>query len=198
MSDCFHALLWEVHLVHLQRCLNKLQDWADTNGFHFSTSNTVCIHFCRLRKIHLDPQLFLNGIPIPVVEKTKFLGLIFDRKRSFIPHLRYLKEKCLKAINLLRVVVHTSWGADQQTLLSQRNRASLRNHQLPASVPKSVRSFGTQSSSVLKLVASVWALGWPEYTAAYGLRTQWRLMVAARGSIKYWPETRGVWIRLIH
>jgi len=108
-----------IHIIerHLQRCLNKLQYGADTNGFRFSTSKTVCIHFCRLLKPHLDPQLSLNGMPIPVVEKTKFLGLIFDRKLSFIPHLHYLKEKCLKAINLLRVVAHTSWGADQQTLL---------------------------------------------------------------------------------
>jgi len=31
--------------------------------------------------------------------------------------LRYLKDKCTKALNFLRVVAHTSWGADQQTLL---------------------------------------------------------------------------------
>jgi len=31
--------------------------------------------------------------------------------------LRYLKNKCTKALNLLRIVAHTSWGADQQTLL---------------------------------------------------------------------------------
>jgi len=43
--------------------------------------------------------------------------LVFDRKLSFILHLQQLKEKCLKAINLLRVAAHTSWGADQQTLL---------------------------------------------------------------------------------
>jgi len=108
-----------IHIIerHLQRCLNKLQYWADTNGFRLSNSKTVCIHFCRLLKLHVDPQLPLNGMPIPVVKKTKFLGLIFDRKLSFIPHLHYLKQKCLKAINLLRVVAHTSWGADQQTLL---------------------------------------------------------------------------------
>jgi len=45
------------------------------------------------------------------------LGTIFDKKLSFLPHLRYLKDKCTKALNLLRVVAHTSWGADQQTLL---------------------------------------------------------------------------------
>ena len=78
-----------IHIIerHLQRCLNKLQHWADTNGFKFSTSKTVCVHFCHLRKLHPDPQLLLYGNPIPVVEKVKFLGIIFDRKLSFLPHL---------------------------------------------------------------------------------------------------------------
>ena len=107
-----------IHIIerHLQRCLNKLQHWADTNGFKFSTSKTVCVHFCHLRKLHPDPQLLLYGNPIPVVEKVKFLGIIFDRKLSFLPHLHYLKNKCIKALSLLRVVAHTSWGADQQTI----------------------------------------------------------------------------------
>ena len=33
-----------------------------------------------------------------VVDDFKFLGLIFDRKLSFIPHIKYLKAKCLKAL----------------------------------------------------------------------------------------------------
>jgi len=75
------------------------------------------MHFCRLRKPHLDPSLTLNDTLIPVVEETKFLGLIFDHKLSFISHIKHLKEKCTKALNLLRVIAHTTWGADQQTLL---------------------------------------------------------------------------------
>jgi len=71
-----------IHTIerHLQRCLYKLQEWADTNGFKFSTAKTVCIHFCYLRKFHSDPQLLLNGSPIPVIEEVKFLGIIFDKK----------------------------------------------------------------------------------------------------------------------
>ena len=108
-----------IHIIerHIQQCLNKLSDWADTNGFKFSSSKTVCMHFCRLHKVHQDPVLTLNGSPIPVVEETKFLGIIFDRKLSFLPHIRHLKEKCTKALNLLRVVAHTTWGADRQTLI---------------------------------------------------------------------------------
>jgi len=109
-----------IHIIecHLQRSLNMLSHWADTNGFKFSSSKTVCMHFCRLRSAHSNPELTLNGTLIPVVEQTKFLGVIFDNKLTFLPHIRYLKEKCVKALNLLRVVAHTSWGADQQTVTS--------------------------------------------------------------------------------
>jgi len=79
-----------------------------------SPSKTVCI---QLRKPHPEPTLLLNGTPVPVVEETKFLGIVFDRKLSFIPHIKHLKDKCTKALNLLRVLAQTSWGADQETLL---------------------------------------------------------------------------------
>jgi len=101
------------HIIerHPQRSLNKLSHWADTYGFKFSSSKTVCMHFCRLRSAHPNPELTLNGTLIPVAEQNKFLGVIFDNKLTFLPHIRYLKEKCVKALNLLRVVAHTSLGS---------------------------------------------------------------------------------------
>ena len=48
--------------------------------------------------------------------KRNFLRVIFDRKLSFIPHIKY-KSKCLKALNLLEVLSHTSWGADRTIFL---------------------------------------------------------------------------------
>ena len=45
-----------------------------------------------------------DGSPIPVVEESKFLGIIFNRKLRFIPHIKYLKAKCSKALNLLKVL----------------------------------------------------------------------------------------------
>ena len=42
---------------------------------------------------------------------------LFRWKLSFIPHIKFLKAKCLKALNLLNVLSHTSWGADRTTLL---------------------------------------------------------------------------------
>ena len=72
----------------LQQNLNKFENWATSNGLKFSKSKTQCVHFCQLRKHHNDPVLYWS--PISVVEESKFLGMIFDRKLSFIPHIKYL------------------------------------------------------------------------------------------------------------
>ena len=101
----------------LQLVLNKLEEWADQNGFRFSTAKTVAVHFCR-KRLHPDPDLFLYGTRIPVVPETKFLGVTFDHKLTFRPHLKALKAKCKKALNILKVVGHFDWGADRQTLLA--------------------------------------------------------------------------------
>ena len=77
-----------------------------------------CVHVCQMRKNCEDLFLILYGSPIPVVEHYKHLGLMFNKKLSFIPFiLKYLKEKRIKAMNMLKVLSHTTSGADQKTLL---------------------------------------------------------------------------------
>ena len=114
---CFRSKNMRTIERHLQQCLNRIEDWATRNGFKFSKSKTQCVHFCQQRKIHNDPALYIYRSQIPVVAESKFLGVIFDRKLSFIHHIKYVKAKCLKALNLLKVLSHTSWGADRTTLL---------------------------------------------------------------------------------
>ena len=101
----------------LQLSLNKLQKWTEENGFKFSDSKTVCVHFCNQRRMHADPHLTLNNKVIPVERQAKFFGVIFDSKCSFIPHLRNLKTKCTKALNLMTVIASKGWGSDTEMLL---------------------------------------------------------------------------------
>ena len=101
----------------LQQVLNNLSKWSSENGFKFSRTETRCMHFCQSRKLHLDPDLTLDGVHIEVVPEFKFLGLLFDSKLSFIPHINYLSNKCQKALNLLRVVSSMDWGAGRKVLL---------------------------------------------------------------------------------
>ena len=101
----------------LQKCLKNLESWCNENGFKFSPTKTNCVHFTKKRNVALQPNLVLNGHNIPVVEESKFLGVIFDNKLTFIPHIDYLKTKCQKALNLLRVVANMEWGGDREVLL---------------------------------------------------------------------------------
>ena len=94
----------------LQQSLKILGRWCDENGFKFSPTKTMCVHFCQLRKQHLDPQLYLNGTQIPIIGDAKFLGLLFDSKLSFIPHITSLKSKCTKLLDLINVLSTTTWG----------------------------------------------------------------------------------------
>ena len=105
-------------MFKLQRCLNNIEDWATKNGFKFSKTKTQCVHFCQIRQLHLDPHLTIYGSPIPVVSEAKFLGLSFDNKLSFIPHIKALKAKCLKALDILKVLSSSDWGGDRTVLLN--------------------------------------------------------------------------------
>jgi ribonuclease HI len=61
--------------------------------------------------------LTIDGKPIKIVKETKFLGLIFDNKLSFIQHINYLRSRCLKALDIIKVLANTQWGADSTVLL---------------------------------------------------------------------------------
>ena len=109
--DDFVIFCWTTHVNiverQLQLNLNKVNKWARENRFKFSKSKTKCVHFCSLRKMHNDPVLKIDDAEIPVVNEYRFLGVIFDKKLSFIPHIKYLKNKSTQAQQLLRVVAHT-------------------------------------------------------------------------------------------
>ena len=97
--------------------MNKIEKWADENGFKFSKTKTVCMHFCNKRKLHPDPTLTIYNSQIPVVTQTKFLGVIFDNKLNFKAHIDYVHQKCGKAMNLLKVVAKMDWGVDRSILV---------------------------------------------------------------------------------
>ena len=82
---CYRADNMESIERKLQLNLHRLEKWANTNGFRFSTNKTVAVHFCNKRSLHPDPDLTLYGNKVPVVRQTRFLGLIFDNKLTSDP-----------------------------------------------------------------------------------------------------------------
>ena len=101
----------------LQICIDGLAQWSLLNGFKFSTGKTVCLHFCRRTRYCPDIVLRLYGQRIPIKTETKFLGMTFDRRLSYGPHIALLRGRCTSRSNILKVVSRMSYGADRTTLL---------------------------------------------------------------------------------
>ena len=76
----------------------------------------LCINF-RLRGCHTPPYLRLDGKTLPYVDSVRFLRLIYDHRLNWREHLKFLKDKCFKILNMIRILSNTSWGADRSTLL---------------------------------------------------------------------------------
>lgn len=149
--DDFSICLKGYSLVYIERQLqmivNKLEQWALENGFTFSMDKTCILRFFPRRSIRFHPtkevNVMLYGQPIKNVETAKFLGLIFDQTLTFKPHIDNLKSKCMKALNILKVVAHQKWGADRDTIM-KLYRALIR--------------------SKLDYGAIVYGATWPSYT----------------------------------
>ncbi|GFY10547.1 RNase H domain-containing protein [Trichonephila clavipes] len=101
----------------LQTAINNIVKWCDTNGHSISASKSCCVPFCRKRGIHPDPEIRIRDVQIPVVPDVRFLGVIFDRRLTFLPHILQLRKRCEKSLNLLKELSNTSWGADRTSLL---------------------------------------------------------------------------------
>ena len=101
----------------IQKAINAVSKWADSNGFKFSNNKTVAVRFTRRRQTEVVPTLTLKGTILPFEEEVKFLGVIFDKRLTWSSHIDYLKLKVKRSLNILKVVSGLYWGADKKTLL---------------------------------------------------------------------------------
>ncbi|GFX50394.1 putative RNA-directed DNA polymerase from transposon X-element [Trichonephila clavipes] len=94
----------------LQTAVNNIVKFCDTNGHSISASKSCCVHFCRKRSIHPDPEIRVRDVQIPVVPDVRFLGVIFHRWLTFLPYILQLRKRCENSLNPLKVLSNTSWG----------------------------------------------------------------------------------------
>ena len=63
------------------------------NGFSFPASKTVVMQFYKVRAPFLQPRIYLHNDLIPEVNSVKFLGLVWDPKLNWVPHVAQLKNR---------------------------------------------------------------------------------------------------------
>ena len=104
-------------LTTLQPTINKIANWADENGFTFSSSKTHCITFHSKPDFPLIPTLKMKGLPLGVEKCVKFLGLHWDSQLTWSIHINKLIASCNTSLNLLKTLSSRNWGADQHIML---------------------------------------------------------------------------------
>ena len=87
---------------------------------------TECVHFTNQRGVFTELDIKLDRTSIIVADEAKFLGLVFNCWLAFMAYVKYLKTVCNIALNMLRVVGHTDWGADRVVFL-RLNHAVVRS-----------------------------------------------------------------------
>ncbi|GBN67586.1 hypothetical protein AVEN_73895-1 [Araneus ventricosus] len=80
----------------------KLESWAQSFNLRFSPIKSNYIMFKNNSEITHFPGLYLYGNRIVYDQNLKYLGLIFDKNLSFMPHLNLLQPKICKVTEKVR------------------------------------------------------------------------------------------------
>ena len=165
--DDFAIFYTSKSLRHIQRILNqaisKILEWTQSVGYKLSAEKTRAIIFYKdkrwTKNEHIN--LLLQDSAIRFVPHVKFLGLNFDQHLNWKMHISHIKATALKALNILKKLAHTTWGADRETMLKLYKTTVI-----------SILDYGCQiyssaSESVLKKLDPIHHLGLRLATGAF-------------------------------
>ena len=85
----------------IQKYINQLQQSASKLGFMFAPNKTAAMAFHSRSAVQ---PLYINDIPIQFRKTYKYLGILIDRKLSFMPYACYIKDKIATRFNILRIL----------------------------------------------------------------------------------------------
>lgn len=126
-ENCKEALETAINTVHT----NLL-----SLGLELSPEKTIFMHFNKKNILPGSLKIKIADCEISSSETARFLGIIFDYKMTFTPHINAILTKCNKALNIIKYLRGTWWGADPQTLLL-----------LYKSFVRSILDYGSSSTS---------------------------------------------------
>ena len=101
----------------IQLSINAIQNWCNRNGFKISINKTTGVIFSKRNDLG-QINIKIDKEKIKIKNEVKFLGVIFDSKLSWKPHIDYIIEKCKKRLTLMRAISGYGWGACKKTLLT--------------------------------------------------------------------------------
>lgn len=84
----------------LQQDLNNLTHWCSANGMQLNPNKCSQITFTRKTK-SIESQYFINGMGLKTAEVIRDLGVLFDKKLTFIPHIDNIVTRASRVLGFV-------------------------------------------------------------------------------------------------
>jgi hypothetical protein len=95
----------------MQFALGKAEAWAGRVGLKVSAAKSKAMIFSTEKTAQtLSTPLLLDGHEIELVEEFKYLGVLVDRKLSWMPHILHKVKKAKRHLMMLHRGIGTIWG----------------------------------------------------------------------------------------
>lgn len=92
-----------------------MEEWGNKWGFRFSVDKTQVMCFSK-KRVNPKVQITLYGQPLKQVLCIRFLGVWMDHKLTYGEHIQKVITKCKKAVNIMRCLIGSNWGASMRSL----------------------------------------------------------------------------------
>lgn len=99
----------------LQAYLNTLEQWLAGLHLYLNVNKSAVLVFPLGSPVYLT--LCYQNKFIPQVEQTKYLGVIYDSKLNWLPHIEHVAKKGGRALGILRRLSNNRSGMRRDTLL---------------------------------------------------------------------------------
>lgn len=90
--------------------LQLFSNWANQYELKLSFEKCKYTIFPLGKQIGRRPAIKLSGNNLQYLPEIKYLGLLFDHKLSWLPHLNLVLDKIMKFENKLKTVARATWG----------------------------------------------------------------------------------------
>ena len=105
----------------MQSALKKVEKWGERQKLHFAPQKTVVVFYNRKQKKKFDvskvTKLKLNGQELNYSKQVKYLGILFDHRLSWQPHIKQRINNAKNLLFKLRGATGKLWGLNPKMCL---------------------------------------------------------------------------------
>ena len=105
-----------------QSILLEIEQWSKDWGFVINPTKTQVLLVHNQRQAPENnpnfPKLELRGKQLEYKKTAKFLGMLFDKRMSWSPHINDLITRCQRDLNLMKCIRGKEWGTDKKMPIS--------------------------------------------------------------------------------